>query len=340
MSGINKKLKIFDYCYHIPHQWDMVNALKDDCEFYYCLNVKQHWDFSKRPLPDCIKFITHYEEGVYDLAILHVDQQTILFDQPKYLVYNHFNKTIKDIPKVVINHGSPVFPELFWESDCRLSEEETQKKCIDLIKKLIGNNYMVVNSYDSASSKEWGFGIPIIHGMDPLEWLDLPKEPRVFTAIPPHGFDTYYNRAIMRQVVDILYENYNYIIHYAGVNVDTSQSWQSYKEYLGRSLLYLDTSFRTPMNRARTEAFLSGCCVIQVEGAHDLDRWADQNENIIIVPNNPETIAHTIVEFLENRYQDAISLGKKGKEMAIREFSRSRYREDWLELINTILKYN
>jgi hypothetical protein len=48
---------------------------------------------------------------------------------------------------------------------------------------------MVVNSHTAASDKEWGFGHPIVHGMDPGEWFDLPKEPRIFTALSPAGFD-------------------------------------------------------------------------------------------------------------------------------------------------------
>lgn len=333
---MKNKIRIFDYCWHIPHQWDMINALKNDCTFFYCLNIKRHWDTSQRPIPENLNFVTHYQPGLYDVAILHLDQQIIELDDQKRLIYDHFNSTISDIPKIVLNHGSPVYPEWFYKSGNQHTESEMQTKCIETVRQLVGDNTMVVNSYASATSKEWGFGIPIIHGMNSSEWFDLPKEPRVFTALSPYGFDTYYNRKCMGLLADVLYDKYGYILHYAKLNVDTGNSPEEFKEYLGRSLLYIDTSFRTPMNRGRTEAFLSGCCVIQVEGAHDLERWAKPGKNIVIVPNDPIEIANIVVDFLENDYAKAITIGKQGKEMAIKEFSPLRYRLDWLKLLETV----
>jgi glycosyltransferase involved in cell wall biosynthesis len=335
---MNKKIKIFDYAWHIPHQYDMMYALREDCEFYYCLNTKRQWDTSVRPVPENLRFVTHYEEGKYDLAILHIDQQTISFDHLKQLIYKQFNSIITDIPRIVLNHGSPVFPERFYEMGYKLSETEMRQRCIVMIKKLVGDHVMVVNSHTAASEKEWGFGIPIVHGINPADWWDLPKEPRVFTALSSVGFDTYYNRRCMIKVSDRLHDEYGYILGYANLNIDTSGSPEDYKDYLGRSLLYLDTSFRTPMNRARTEAFLSGCCVIQVEGAHDLEHWARHGENIILVPDNPDEIAALVANILENRYEEAIAIGQKGKQMAIEQFSPERYKRDWLSLIERILK--
>ena len=196
---------------------------------------------------------------------------------------------------------------------------------------------MVVNSHTATSEREWGFGVPIVHGMDAKEWFDLPKEPRVFTALSPQGFEQYYNRNRIFEVSDILDEQYGYILQYAQMNVDTGDSWDSYRRFLGKSLLYIDTSIRTPMNRSRTEAFLSGCCVIQVEGAHDLERWAKDGENIILIPDDSQRIADVIAELLRNGYQKAIQIGQKGKEMAMKEFSPERYRRDWLELLQKVV---
>lgn len=331
-----EKIKIFDYCWHIPHQYDMINALKDDCDFYYCLNMKRHWDEDVRPLPEQLKFVTAYEPGQYDVAILHIDQQVVDNAHIKRRIYDDFNSNITDIPKIVINHGSPVFPEYFRDQGCQLSEKEMEASCRDLVRQLVGANTMVVNSYDAASEKEWGHGIPIVHGMSSGEWWDLPKEPRVFTAISPQGFDAFYNRKCLIDVYEELIDNHGYILAYAKVNIETDVSLVTYKNYLGRSLLYLDTSFRTPMNRARTEAFLSGCCVIQVEGAHDLERWAKNGENIILVPNEPVQIASVIAGLLENGYEEAVRIGENGKRKAMEMFSPGRYRSQWLNLIKKL----
>jgi glycosyltransferase involved in cell wall biosynthesis len=337
---MNKRVKIFDYVWHIPHQFDMLYALRDDCDFYYCLNTKRQWDTKVRPVPDNLHFVTHYEQGKYDVAILHIDQQMIADDHVKALIYNQFNSHITDIPKIVLNHGSPVFPERFYEIGARLSEVEMEKRCVQIVRSLVGDNVMVVNSHTAASEREWGFGVPIVHGINPEDWCDLPKEPRVFTALSSEGFETYYNRNCMIAVSDKLHDVYGYILGYAKLNVDTGNSPQDYKDYLGRSLIYLDTSFRTPMNRARTEAFLSGCCVVQVEGAHDLERWAKHGENIILVPNDPDIIADIVADILENRYAEAITIGQKGKQMAIEQFSPECYRQNWIALIENVLQTN
>lgn len=314
----------------------MVNALKNDCEFYYCLNSKQQWDISKRPQPPEITFVPHYDPGRYDVAILHVDQQTVDIYSNKHMIYSQFNNIITDIPKIVINHGTPVLPEYSWFWGM-VSEQEAERKCVEKMRELIENNIMVVNSHTAATDREWGFGHPIVHGMNPEEWCDLPKEPRVFTAMSSAGFDTYYNRQCMGEVSDELYDRYGYLLQYAKLNVDVGRTIEEYKHYLGKSLIYVDTSVRTPMNRARTEAFLSGCCVVQVEGAHDLERWAKPEENIILVSNDPAKIADTLAYLLDDGFQKAIAVGQEGKKMAMKEFGRDRYRLDWLTLLDNVL---
>jgi len=331
------KLKIFDYLWHIPHQSDMLYALKEDCEFYFCLNIKTQWDFTKRYAPPNIKMVTHYERGVYDVAILHVDQQVVSPKDRKRIIYEDFNNNICDIPKIVINHGSPVLPEWFKLNSFDYNEEQVLDICRNEVKALIGDNLMVVNSHAAASDREWGFGLPIVHGMNYLDWDISVKEPRVFTAVSPGGFDAYYNRDCLKEVSDILSLSYGYKLNHARVNIDFGTSPQAYKNYLASSLLYFDPSYRTPMNRARTEALLSGCCVIQVEGAHDLERWAIPGENIVIVPNDPTVIASTIVDFIENRYQEAVAIGLRGREMARIFFNTERYRADWLNAFELVL---
>lgn len=331
---MSKKYKIFDYTWHIPHQYDLLYALKEDCEFYFCLNTQYSWDLTKRPKPQNLNFVPYYESQTYDVAILHIDQSCVLNNKKK-LIYNQLNALINDVPKIVINHGTPVFPEAYEHTN--LSVKEREEKCRTAIMELIGNNTMVVNSHTAASEKEWGAGIPVIHGMNPDDWWDLPKEPRVFTALSTWGLDIYYNRGCLVTVSEYLDRLYGYPLSYAKINVDTGNSPEDYKNYLGRSLLYFDPSYRTPMNRARTEAFLSGCCVIQVEGAHDLERWATHKENIILVPDNPITIAETIAYYLGAGYQEAVAIGQRGKKMAIENFSPAKYSQQWLTVLDQVV---
>ncbi len=334
-----RKLKIAATTWHVMHFHDLFNALSDVADFYLINNIWRSWrkkDYiAARPIPDNVKFVPYYEPGVYDFAILDIDQQCVNQHLGKSIVYQELHDQIKDIPQVVINHGSPVYPEFLMTQET--TKQQAEEECRRIIKEMVGDAIMVTNSFDAASEKEWGWGNPIIHGLDTNEWLDLPKEPRVFTALSVAGCEEYYNRDCLNEVIRKLMQNYGYQIYWAKVNVDTDKDFDDYKTFLGRSLIYLDVSFRTPMNRARTEAMLSGSCVVQVKGAHDLDRFAEDRKNMILVDNSPEMIADVLADLIENKYKEACIIGQVGKTMAKEKFNRERYRQDWIDLINNKL---
>ena len=335
-----RRLKIVTSTWHVMHFWDLFNALSDVADFYLVNNMWRSWRrkeyIAARPIPKNTFFVPTYQEGIYDFAILDVDQQCVNDKVGKTQVFKELNDRIKDIPKVIINHGSPVYPEFLMQSG--MTKDDAQKECIRIIKEMVGDSIMVTNSHEAASEREWGWGYPIIHGLDPAEWYDLPKEPRVFTSLSPAGCDEYYNRDMMNEVTRRARQTYGYDIYWAKMNVKTDGSPDDYKDFLGRSLIYLDVSFRTPMNRARTEAMLSGACVVQVQGGHDLDRFAKHNENMVIVPNNPNAIVDTITDLIENRYEEAAQIGQNAKKMAMEKFGRARYRDDWMRLVTDELK--
>jgi hypothetical protein len=331
-----KKLSIVATTWHVMHAWDLFNALKDYADFYLINNFWRSWRkkefLAARAIPSNVHFVPFYEEGKYDLAILNIDQQCVNNKLGKSIVYQELNASIKDIPKVVINHGSPVYPEFLMSAG--MNKKQAEEECVAIVKKMIGDNIMVVNSFEAASEREWGWGNPIWHGLDATEWFDLPKEPRIFTALSPAGCEEYYNRDCLNEVIRLTKQNYGYDILWAKMNVKTDGSFEDYKTFLGSSLIYLDISFRTPMNRARTEAMLSGCCVVQVKGAHDLDRFAKDRENMVLVDNNPQQISDVLVALIEKNYWGAVQIGQNAKAMATKIFNRDRYRADWLKLLN------
>jgi len=334
------KYKICCTTWHVMHLRDQALAMKDVADFYIIHNNHRSWfdpGFKAvRDMPDNIKHVSYYEPGKYDLVILNVDQQLANHELGKYRVMKELLDEVrkdKETPLVIINHGCPVYPEYLRQVG--QTDKESQLENIKLIRELVGDTPMVVNSYDAASEKEWGWGNPIWHGINPDDWVDLPKEPRIFTALSPAGCDAYYNRECMNEVSRVLKEHFGYKLMWAKRNISFDTP-QDYREYLGRSLIYLDTSFRTPMNRGRTEAMLSGCCVIQVEGAHDLDRFVVPGKNMILVPNRPEEIAIKCVEMIEKHYKKAIEIGQAGEKTAREKFSPERYKEDWLKLIKKV----
>ena len=343
---MEKKYKIFSTCWHVMHYFDLANALKDQADFYLCTNTWREWRdprfLAVRPIPKNVSFVPYYEKEKYDFAILSVDQQLANPDIGKRKIYTQFRKTIgNDIPVITINHGSPVYPEFLKQEE--MTDEDAQIECIKEIKELVKGSTMVTNSYTAVSMQEWGFGYPIRHGINKDDWWDLPKEPKVCTALSPGGCDAYYNRECMNEVANILHEKYGYNLLWARVNIKTDDTLESYKEFLGRSLIYIDTSFRTPLNRGRTEAMLSGCCVIQIKGkgkykAHDLDYFAKDRENIILTENNPNEIVKIIIDLIEKNYDKAIKIGQAGKKTAIEKFNYAKYKNEWLKLIGKICK--
>jgi len=318
-----KKIKIFGIPWHASHQYELFKL--PNCEFYLLINNCREWAPRARPLPKNVKWVPYYEPGKYDLAILHVDQMSI--DERlsnKGIIFRELNKQIQDIPKIVINHGSPVWPEWY-----------TKEEIIEKMAKLVGDNIMVVNSYKAA--EEWkGVGkeiVPIIHGLDPKEWWDLKKEPRIITAVSPAGLDTYYNRKLYKATQEELGKKGIAIVHLR-IHI-FFDNWDDYRDYLGRSLIYFDYSLHTPMNRARTEAMLSGCCIVTAKN-HDVERFIENGKNGFIIPNNPYSAAR-LLEKLINDYDRCIKVGQKGKETAIRFFNKDRYQRDWLNLIKKVI---
>ena len=238
---------------------------------------------------------------------------------------------------------------------------------IEGMKKLVGDNVMVVNSHQAA--KDWGWGIPIIHGLDPNDWWDLPKEPRCVVSLSPGGLDSYYGRPLLTSTKEMLAEKYGLKIVHIGSQHDWTierhprfnelGGWGAYRDFLGRSLIYFNPTQESPMPRSRSEAFLSSCCVLTTP-FQDADTYVNfdvrkiweksrgvkefieivdslldtEGINGIIVPNNPEPITALINHLIYKRYRTALRIGAEGKKTAIRLFSKSRYESEWTKLIS------
>lgn len=318
-----RKLKIFNHVWHIGHQYSLMEALKDVAEFYW---LDQHRrPFNNQPRGDLpVTMVNHYEPGVYDLALLHLDQQCLddeLWQRGKGRLYRELNQVITDIPKVVINHATPFWPEKF-------SNEEL----IIRMKAAVGNNPMVVNSHKAA--EQWGWGTPIIHGLDQKDWFDRPKERRVVTMISPAGLDMYYDRQFLAAVKEQLFEEYE--ISLCQITVDwEAKDFNDYREFLGRSLVYFNPTRESPMPRSRTEAMLSGCCVVTTPH-QDADQFIKHGVNGFIVKRDPVEAARLIATLLES-YDESVIIGQKGKQTAIELFNIDRYREDWLKMLSGVL---
>ena len=334
----NKKIKVFSLPWHVSNQYEM---LKLSFEWHYLIQHTRKWSDTARPLPDHVKWELYYEPGKYDLAILHVDQQCI---SPKIAfgkstVFREIRAQIHDIPIIVVNHGTPVYPEVFIQMAAEEGYRETEeageewgkKKMKELLK---GIDAIVVNSHEA--QRQWGFGEAIIHGLDKDEWYDLPKEPRAITVISPAGMgEKYYGRTFFRQTRDVLKEKYGFDISWVGENGNFAPNWHTYREYIGKSLVYFNPTIGSPMPRSRTVAMISGACVVTTK-FHDADTFIKNGENGFICKLNPQDAADKIAWCLTH-YKESVAIGKKGRETAIKLFDKKRFQRDWINLVERVL---
>lgn len=334
-------LRVFGCVNHVGNQYEMLKlADKYPVEFTYLENNVRRWSrFSARPMPDNLKWATHYEPGKYDVAILHVDQQHTDPNIGKGQLYRAMNEIITDIPKIVINHGTPMWDEMFTE-DLVINggdiHTERGKKHMVGMKELIGDNFMIVNSYKAV--ERWGWGYPLIHGMDEDEWFDLPKEPRVVISLSPGGLDKYYNRQLLTAIKGEIKERTGLDVWHITVTYE-AKDWQDYREILGSSLIYINPTLDSPMPRSRTEAMLSGCCVL-TSPYHGADEFIEHGVNGLIMPDNPISYAKAAGTLINECYKDAVSIGQAGKATAQKLFGIDRYLEDLYDLLTSVASGN
>ena len=305
-------VRIFNYPWHISHQASLVKIPNTKWSWL----IQHRRQYSTFPRDDFftgfgLEWVPEYEKGKYDFALLHLDQQCFeeeLWKRGKGSLFREVNSVIHDIPKVLIMHGTPFYPESFA---CDITKENYEElgftsdqigMSSGLIKRFKEEikdiDVLVFNS--KTAQRQWGFatteqfiptevgktlkGTPqyaltIWHGLDSNEWYDLPKEPRVVTMISPAGLDMYYDRTLLRAVKEYLSEKDIELCH---ITVDASfKNWDEYRNFLGRSLIYFNPTRQSPMPRSRTEAFLSGCCVITRDG-QDVEDFVTDKENAII----------------------------------------------------------
>ena len=154
-------INVFNHAWHLwlSHQFSLLQI--PDTQWTYLEQCRRPYSTGARDdlINDFnVKKELFYEKGKYDIAILHVDQQCFehnLWRDGKGSLYRELNKLIKDIPKIVIMHGTPYYPEMFG---CDIKEDNYKQKgysedqigmssqLIDKCKELIGDNVMVTNS--------------------------------------------------------------------------------------------------------------------------------------------------------------------------------------------------
>lgn len=325
-----KKFKVIGVPWHTAHQYELAK-LPFIGQYDLIINPWRYWGDSQRPMPKNMNYVTHYEKGKYDFAILHIDQQSIYDPQnndriSKGRLYIELNELITDIPKIVINHMTP------------FHDKYETPYVIDFIKKQVGDNFMVTNSFEAA--KQWGWGYPIHHGIEIDEWWDLPKEPRAVVALSPAGMEKAYRRIFLHTVMRLLKDMG---VPFFWIGADKKfNSFDDYRDFLGRSLVYFNPTWQSPMPRSRTEAMLSGCCIVTTP-YQDADSFIKDGENGFLtsmeqirdprVMDNPNFAANLIKRLVLDEPEKALAVGKKGRESARAIFNSNAFSTRWKNML-------
>lgn len=313
-----KDLKVIGVPWHTAHQFELAKMFK---KYDHLLNHYREWGESSRPMPENMDIVLDFEPKDYDLAILHVDQQCIEPQNNKGKLFREFEELTRGMKRVVINHMTPYDDKLEFD------------ECVDGMKDLVGDIPMVVNSKQAGA--QWGWGTPIIHGIDPTEWEDLPKEPRVVTSLSTGGMNKAYRRELLHVTIDMLREK-GHDLQWIQATV-RPKSWELYKEYIGRSLIYFNPTWQSPMPRSRTEAMMTGACIVSTRH-HDWDQYIENGVNGFIIPDNPQSAADLIAELLTTRIKEAREVGERGRQTAMKHFHIDRWMKDWADFLEGVMK--
>jgi glycosyltransferase involved in cell wall biosynthesis len=310
-------------------------ALKDHADFELLTNYTRRWDERLRPFPPNASWVTHFEKGRYDFAILNIDQQCGNSNLNKSVLTKQMKEVVKEDQSckiIFINHGTPVYPE-YYKDGTRLNKY-VSPTLRDEIMDIVGDELMVVNSYEA--QENWGRGEVIIHGMGLDEWyVSNVKEPRVATFVSQQGIgDKYYNRSFLVSVMEELEKRHGIQLQWINTpKCFNAKDIDDYKNFLSKTLIYFNPTYASPMPRSRTEAMLSGCCIVTTK-QHGADSFIKDGYNGIIVPHdNPDATANVIARLIKD-YSLAKEMGKNARKTAEEMFNRERYKQDWLKLLN------
>lgn len=93
------------------------------------------------------------------------------------------------------------------------------------------------------------------------------------------------------------------------------------------------------MPRSRTEAMLSGQCVLSSR-YHDADMFIEDGVNGFILPDNPLSYIELIQQMIDFNYRKAVEIGQNAKQTAKKYFNSERYQKDMYYVISQVAKGN
>lgn len=306
------RFKLLDMPWNMDEQYEML--VLPFVEWSWLIQFRANYESLRPELEKLFRWVPYYENGRYDAALLHLDLEPIeplKHAQSRRRAYEELDGLIKDIPKVVIVHGS------------RVATRESARAVRDLI----GDNYAVVGS--EALAEQLGTGHVIEPGLITDNWRDLPKEPRVVT-------NRYRLTARGVSLVEELREALEAVnIDLCVVGTDfVPKTWEDYRDFLGRSLIYFAP--HACSERAKLEAMLSGCCVVSLDPSNSEDAGVAKGAFEYLVPSDPRQIADLIEELIIEPAR-ASEMGRAARRAAARSYDWTRHSQAWLKCLDAVV---
>jgi len=329
MSLRQRRLRVIDYPWHQVHLYRLT-ALPAD--FWLARIRSPLWNYLQRPEPRNYRgglTVDQIEARInrrrLDLSLLHLDQWCDR-DPVRAFPFRLMRSLTRDLPQVLIMHGTPDDPD-------------NRRRIL----KLIGDLPVVCNSeqareeWDGGEEREDRYGRPqfttVIHGYKTDEFLNFPVWERRREAITIcSGGDLsrwYHGTAI----VERLMRDVN--LHWVGPLGDRPwcHSYSEYKKMLASSLIYFSPTRRAPMPGSRTEAALSGCCIVSVPGN-------DWESGVVHGVNGYDLESYESIRdclrYLIAHPSKAHMVGQEGRKRALKAYEHTRYVREWMGLLSEI----
>lgn len=362
----NKPLKILTYRWQCAHQYELFRL---PCEFYLVTNSDiLSWDYFIRPLRANIFFVPFEDvsEKDYDIAILPFDENAACPDKSGGFLPQGWGETFRalvkslSIPKIALCHGAPPYKGESTFPDLNTIDEEIQKP----IAELLGDIRVVCNSYEA--QKQWQFrrSKVIWHGFNPEEYPAASyKDGIVYVAAEIsrrpwcYGYDIFkesvngfpyhllgkdvanefktvsvplYNATrVVNKIAKTIFKNNPARVRRI-LNPWAERVFKNYVNVIREHSVYLNTTIRSPMPRARAEAMLAGLTVVSLP-RHDVEMFIKNGENGFIGENADEIRSQ--LKYLFEHPGEIEKIGKRGQETARKEFHIHRYLSEWGKLI-------
>ena len=320
-------LRILDHPWHAVHLYRL-HALP--AHFSLLTGVQPWlWKDEQRPRPDNFDGGIAREDvdGSFDLALCHLDQWVDRFPE-RGLPFRTMRVVAREhgIPLVCIMHGTP-------------SDAKNRRAVLELLGDLpcVCNSHQAAREWDGREFRIDRHGLPqfrpIIHGYDVNEFWSEPlkRRRRIVLSVCSGGSISgwYHGTPLLERLVREL------PLEWMGPfgNRDWLPDYRSYREILASSLIYFSPTRRAPMPGARTEAMLSGCCVVSVPG-NDFDEMICDTVDGVIVETYEEAL--TMLRHLLDCPGEAYEIGKRGRKRARELFGKERFVRDWMEYLGEL----